>query len=187
MTTFSPHRKGQVYVELPRYAAELLANLTRQLLELLRDGEAPVHAEDPLEALLTVEGPREPPEDPALRRLFPSAHRHDEEAAAEFRRFTEPNLRQSKVDDGTLVLAALEGAEESDDGDIEFVLDRDAARSWMRWLTALRLTLAERLGITAGDEEYWDALAPDDERFPLYEIYSWLGWLLESLVAAVQR
>ena len=185
MTTFRSHGRGHVYVELPVYAAELLANLTRQLVELLRDGEAPVHAEDPLEAMLTVDGPREPPDDPALRRLFPSAHRDDEEAAAEFRRFTEPTLRQSKADDGTLVLTALQAAEESDDGDVEFLLDGDAVRAWMRWLTALRLTLAERLGVTAGDEEYWESLDPDDERLPVYEIYSWLGYLLESLLAAV--
>ncbi len=186
MTMFRPHRTGQVYVELPAYAAQLLANLTRQLVELLRDGEAPVHTEDPLEAMLTMDGPLEPPEDPALRRLFPSAHVTDAEVAAEFRRYTEPTLRQSKVDDGALVLAALEQTAESDDGDVEFVLDGEAARAWMRWLTALRLTLAERLGVTAGDEEYWESLDADDDRLPVYEIYGWLGYLLESLIDAVQ-
>jgi Domain of unknown function (DUF2017) len=187
MTTFRSHRRGQVYVELPAYAASLLANLTGQLVELLRDGEAPVHAEDPLEAMLTVDGPREPPDDPALRRLFPAAHLDDEEAAAEFRRFTEPTLRQSKADDGTLVLTTLQAAEESDGGDVEFLLDGDGARAWMRWLTALRLTLAERLGVAAGDEEYWESLDQDDERLPVYEIYSWLGYLLESLITAVDH
>ncbi len=83
MSTFRPHRKGSVYVELPVYAARLLANLTRQLVELLRDGEAEERpGTDPLEALLTVDGPREAPDDPALRRLLPDGHVDDPEAAA---------------------------------------------------------------------------------------------------------
>jgi hypothetical protein len=57
----------------------------------------------------------------------------------------------------------------------------------MRCLTALRLTLAERLGVTADDEDFWEMLDESDERMPVYEIYGWLGYLLESLIDAVRR
>lgn len=188
MTHFRPHRKGSVYVDLPAYAARLLANLTRQLIELLRDGEGTPHpAADPLEAMLSVDGPREAPDDPALLRLLPNAHLDDEEAAAEFRRYTERSLREAKVADASVLLDTIGRVDEEEVGDLEFVLDPAQARAWMRCLTALRLTLAERLGVTAEDEDYWEALDNNDERLPVYEIYGWLGYLLESLIDAVRR
>ena len=84
-----------------------IANLARQLIELLSDGEPlePV-GDDPLEAMLDFDAPREAPEDPALLRLLPDAHRDDAEVAAEFRRFTERGLRESKVDDAISCCAA---------------------------------------------------------------------------------
>lgn len=187
MSTFRPHRKGSVYVELPPYAARLLVNLTRQLIELLRDGEPSAPPADPLEAMLTLDAPREPPDDPALRRLLPDGHVDDAEAAAEFRRYTEQGLREGKVADANVVLASLASVDEDDADDVEFLLDPAQARAWMRCLTALRLTLAERLGVTADDEDYWEALDESDERLPVYEIYGWLGYLLESLIDAVRR
>ena len=42
-------------------------------------------------------GPTSAPEDPVLARLFPTAYPDDEEAAAEFRRFTEGGLRDGKA------------------------------------------------------------------------------------------
>ena len=192
MSNFRSLRKGAVHAELPGYAAALLASLARQLIELLSDGE-PLEqvATDPLEAMLDFDAPREIPEDPALQRLLPDAHRDDAEVAAEFRRFTERSLREGKVDDAIVVLRSL-GAEsgeplpESEDT-VEFELDRDAARSWMRCLTDLRLTLAARLGVTADDDDFWASLPEDDDRLPVHEIYGWLGYLLESLLDAAAR
>ncbi len=189
MTVFRPRRRGQIAVELPAYAASLLASLVRQLVELLSDGEAQATTTgDPLEEILDFSTPRDSPQDPALRRLLPDAHPDDPEASAEFRRFTERGLREAKVADALVVLAALEVPdEEAAATELEFELDGRSARAWMRCLTDLRLTLAERLGITADSEELWQSLPADDERLPIYEIYGWLGYLLESLVDAVQR
>jgi len=189
MTVFRARRKGRVSVELPPYAAGLLASLVRQLVELLSDGEAQATgSSDPLEAMLESSAPRDSPQDPALLRLLPDARPDDEDASAEFRRFTERGLRESKVTDAFVVLAAL-GVPEEEVGtaDLEFELDGGQARAWMRCLTDLRLTLAERLGITADDAQLWDNLPADDERTPIYEIYGWLSYLLESLIDAVQR
>jgi hypothetical protein len=188
MTQFRSRRKGGVHVELPVYAATLLSSLARQLVELLSDGEAvePTGV-DPLEAMLEFDSPREAPDDPALRRLLPDGHRDDDEASAEFRRFTERTLREGKIGDALVLLESVGEVGDDDTDDIEFELDADAARSWLRCLTDMRLTLAERLGVTADDEESWASLPEDDPRFPVYEIYGWIGYLLESLLDAIRR
>ena len=191
MTEFRSRRQGRVYVELARRLPPLLANLTRQLVELLQRRRADRPSEDPLEAMLGMDGPRETPDDPALLRLLPDAHREDPDASAEFRRLTERTLRDGKVSDAIVLLETLDvsdgSAADDDEADYEFELDREQVRSWLRCLTDLRLTLAERLGVTADDDEYWAALDADDERLPVYEIYGWLGYLLESLLDAAQK
>jgi hypothetical protein len=188
MTQFRARRRGAVQAELPPYAAGLLASLARQLVELLSDGESTRHSDDdPLEAILDFAAPREPPEDPALLRLLPPAFRDDDEAAAEFRRFTERSLREAKITDAMVVLESVGEIGEDEVDDIEFELDAVAVRSWLRCLTDMRLTLAERLGVTADDDAYWDSLPDDDPRLPVHEIYGWLGYLLESLLDVVQR
>ena len=192
MTEFRSRRHGAVYVVLAPPFAALLANLTRQLVELLRDGEATT-SEDPLEAMVGMDGPRDVPDDPALLRLLPDAHREDPDASSEFRRLTERTLRDGKVNDATVLLETLDVSDgsatgdEEDEADYEFELDREQVRSWLRCITDLRLTLAERLGVTVDDDEYWAALDADDERLPVYEIYGWLGYLLESLLDAAQK
>ena len=186
MSVFRARRKGRVAVELPPYAAGLLASLVRQLVELLSDGEVRSTAtDDPLEAMLEVDSPRETPDDPALRRLLPDASSDDPDVTAEFRRFTERGLRESKVANALVVLDTMGlSNDEPDEADLEFELDADQVRAWMRCLTDLRLTLAERLDVTADDDEVWAKLPEDDERLPIYEIYGWLAYLLESLIDA---
>jgi uncharacterized protein DUF2017 len=158
VSQFRARRKGSVHVELPAHAAALLASLARQLVELLSDGEAsqPVDA-DPLEAMLEFDSPRETPQDPALLRLLPDAHREDEEASAEFRRYTERSLRDGKIADAMTVIDDIGTIPDDlppDAADFEFEIDADGARAWLRCLTDMRLTLAERLGVTAEDEAY---------------------------------
>jgi hypothetical protein len=191
MTQFRARRKGSVQIELPAHAAALLASLARQLVELLSDGEASQRVEsDPLEAMLDFDAPREAPQDPALLRLLPNAHRDDDEAAAEFRRYTERSLRDGKIADAMTVIDDIGEIPDDlaeDAADFEFEIDADAARAWLRCLTDMRLTLAERIGVTAEDETYWDSLPEDDPRLPVYEIYGWLGYLLESLLDAVRH
>ncbi|MGH3470805.1 MAG: DUF2017 domain-containing protein [Nocardioidaceae bacterium] len=187
MSHFKSRRKGRVHVELPGYAAGLLSNLARQLVELLSDGEAaPQPGGDPLEEMLTIDGPRDAPEDPALKRLLPDAHADDADAAAEFRRFTERGLRLGKVGDAMVVIDTIGPVDEVDAEDVEFELDAEQARSWMRSLTDMRLTMAERLGVTADDEAYWESMPAEDPRLQIHEIFGWLGYLLESLLEAVE-
>jgi hypothetical protein len=172
------------------YEADLLRSLASQLIELLRNEAAtPTSGGDPLEALLDFTGPTTEPEDPVLRRLFPTAYPDDEEAAGDFRRFTEGGLREGKAVAAAQVVDDLEDAglpEEPEDGlFIDVELDEDAAMTWMRSFTDMRLAIATRLGVEDDDEEVWAALPEDDPRAQVHDIYDWLGFLQETLVRSV--
>ena len=51
-------------------------------------------------------------------------------------------------------------------------------------LGALRLVLGERLDVDVIGNEALEDLPDEDERVGMVELYEWLGWLLEELVAA---
>src|SRR3546814_12248783 len=87
------------------------SDLASQLVELLRNEAAvPGDDRDPFEALMDFSGPTTAPEDPVLARLFPSAYPDDEEAAGEFRRFTESTLRDGKARAAVAIIDGLEEA-----------------------------------------------------------------------------
>jgi hypothetical protein len=189
---FQRRRRGGVVATFSGFEADLLRSLASQLVELLRNERATPHEEDPLEQLLDFSGPTTEPDDPVLARLFPTAYQHDEEAAAEFRRFTEGTLRDNKASAAVLVIETLEEAglpdqlgEEEITVDVE--LDQDAALTWMKSLTDVRLALGTRLGVEQDDEELWLALPDDDPRAHVYDIYQWVGYLQETLVEASSR
>src|SRR5262249_12141549 len=82
-------RRKTVVVSFAEHEADILANLLRNLVELLYDGMPPrtTDASDPLDALLLdSDGPTSPPEDVVLQRLLPDAYNEDDMASAEFRR-----------------------------------------------------------------------------------------------------
>jgi Domain of unknown function (DUF2017) len=192
MSGFTQRGKGAM-ATFSGFEADLLRSLASQLVELLRnEAAAPTGAGDPLEAMLDFTGPTTEPEDPVLARLFPTAYPGDEEAAAEFRRFTEGTLRDGKARSAALIIDQLEEAglppELDEDGlwiDVE--LDREQASTWMRSFTDIRLALATRLGVEEGDDDYWRSLPDDDPRSQVHDIYEWVGYLQETLVASVSR
>jgi hypothetical protein len=188
-------RGAGVMATFSGFEADLLRSLASQLVELLRNEEAAPAAsasDDPLEALLDFSGPTTEPDDPVLARLFPTAYPDDEEAAGEFRRFTEGSLRDGKARNAVLIIDQLEEAglppELDEDGlwiDVE--LGPGDANAWMRSFTDLRLALATRLGVDDGDDDYWASLPDDDPRTHVHDIYEWVGYLQETLVAALSR
>lgn len=186
---FTRHRRtGACVATFSAFEADLLRSLAAQLIELLRNEEATPGQGDPLEELLDFSGPTTEPEDPVLARLFPTAYPQDEEASADFRRFTEGTLRNGKAAAAASVIDALEESglpgEPEDGVFIDVELDEPAAMSWLRSFTDMRLAIATRLGVEEGDEDDWDALPDDDPRTPVHEIYQWLGFLQETLVLA---
>ena len=192
MSGFARHRRsGRVIATFTGFEADLLRSLASQLVELLRNEEAaPRESADPLEALLDFSGPTVEPEDPVLARLFPTAYTEDEEAAAEFRRFTEGRLRDGKAAGACAIIDQLEEAglppELTEDGlMIDVELEPGPAEAWMRSFTDLRLALATRLGVEEGDEAYWHQLPDEDPRAQAHDIYEWVGYLQETLVEAL--
>jgi len=189
---FARHRKtGLVIANFTGFEAELLRSLAGQLVELLRNEAAqPRDDQDPFEAMLDFSGPTNAPDDPVLARLFPTAYADDEEAAAEFRRFTEGTLRDGKAAAAATVIDCLEEAglppELTEDGlhfDVE--LDEETAETWMRSFTDIRLALATRLGVEEGDEDYWHSLPDESPETQAHDIYEWVGYLQETLVEAL--
>ena len=192
MTGFARHRKSRLVIaNFSGFEADLLRSLASQLVELLRnEAAAPREHTDPLEAMLSFDGPTTEPDDPVLARLFPSAYAEDEEAAAEFRRFTEGALRDGKAVGAATIIDTLEEAglppqlgEERLVIDVE--LDSETALVWLKSFTDLRLALATRLEVEEGDDAYWATLPDDDPRAQAHDIYDWIGLLQETLVEAL--
>jgi hypothetical protein len=132
-----------------------------------------------LAAILGSDSPARPPDDPVLARLFPDAYQGDQEAAGEFRRLTEPELRSGKVAAARTVLATLPGK----GGRVR--LSAEDAQVWLRALNDVRLALGVRLGIT---EEYQYELAARSgpgPRAAYLAVYDWLTFLQETLVRAL--
>jgi hypothetical protein len=189
---FARHRRSKLVIaNFTGFEADLLRSLASQLVELLRNEAAvPREGMDPFEAMMDFSGPTSEPDDPVLARLFPTAYPGDEEAAAEFRRFTEGSLRDGKAAAAITIIDRLEDAglppELTEDGlMIDVELDEATAETWMRSFTDLRLALATRLGVEEGDEAVWLALPDEDPRAQAHDIYEWVGYLQETLVEAL--
>ncbi len=164
--------------------AQLVANLVRQIVELLQDRNAPSASEaDPLAQLIGLSGPLAPPEDPVLARLLPDAYRDDPDESAEFRRYTEQALTSGKVENASVVIESLDaGGLELGAPAVEVELNDAQVLAWLRTLTDVRLALAVRLGIET--EEDADRVAEDTDQavVAMADVYDWLGFVQETLV-----
>ncbi|MEW2446041.1 DUF2017 domain-containing protein [Streptomyces parvulus] len=196
---FEPLPGGGAAVALDDVEISIIRSLAVQLLELIGPGPAEDASGDPL-AELFAEGPSEPPSDPVLRRLFPDAYgdpegtpqaREAEEqraSSAEFRRYTENDLRAGKRETALAVVRALDAltSRSAGQGTALLELSAEESRQWLGALNDLRLAIGSRLEIA--DEDDTDLLyrLPDeDPRKPMVMAYLWLGGLQESLVATL--
>ncbi|MGH3098641.1 MAG: DUF2017 domain-containing protein [Streptosporangiales bacterium] len=175
---FHRSRKG-ASVRLDADEAAVLHGLFGQLVELLGGGaEDHSGSDDPFRSLLAGMEPRERPDDPALARLLPDAYADDAEATNDFRRYTEGDLRQGKVDAATTAQRSLGNGGRVD-------LSEEQARAWLRALNDVRLTLGTRLEVTEDHERVFGALDDDDPRKALWYVYDWLSFLQQTLVEAL--
>ena len=175
---FSRKRSGRIEGKADAVEVDVLSSLAADLLVLL--GEQDEDDPDPLAAMVGLSGgPVTAPEDPALARLLPDAYGDDREAAEEFRRYTEGDLRAGKRAHAGTVLATL--APLTGQGG-RLALDREQADAWLGCLNDLRLVLATRLEVT--EETDLDPSA-DDPRAQALHVYGWLGWLQESLLSCL--
>ena len=197
MKPFKRRRRGGLLATFEPGEAHVIASLTSQVVELLRDRNGEQASDpDPLAGELGLSGgPSLPPDDPVLQRLLPDAYRDDSEEAAEFRRFTERSLTSAKVANAEAVLASLReaGLDETkvDDEDVEdqepleVELDSAAVQAWLRTLTDIRLSLAVRLGIESDEDTMLLHQSEDEAVTAMTELYDWLGYVQETLVTAL--
>ena len=122
--------------------------------------------------------PNEYQNDAALARLLPAAYRDDDEAAAEFRRFTADGLAERKTANARVVVAGLAAAAAATEP-TKVTLGPAEAQAWIRSITDIRLSIAARLGIERDDEPL-----PVDE--PLVDIYQWLAFVQDTLVTVMR-
>jgi hypothetical protein len=225
---------GSIHIVFTSQESHVLINLTEQILELLGEGGISADIDlDPLFQMMGMGGSEQPPEDPVLRRLLPSAYK-DEKSASEFRRYTEHGLREKKRAHALTVYEALIPQDEDwnadqplDRGSIEIKFEESEAMDWLGALNDLRLALAVRLGISkefnlstssSGDSRgsassegvssgggsggsgsgggretssadqaselhrKYELMTDSDPMKAVYAVYSWLGWLQQSLL-----
>lgn len=166
-----------------------------RLVERTREGTFVLHVSDDIVELLRNLAEQldplldDPSADPGLRRLFPPAHAEDVLAEAAWQIEQGAQLRDSRRQ----ALAALDRAA----GD---PMTEDELVAWVQGVNALRLVLAERLGVTGdeGEEEaaYAAAVAAaegdDPERaeaarasVTTWVVYDHLGALVHAAVTAL--
>lgn len=128
-------------------------------------------------------------EEQGLARLTPDAYPEDAEASAEFARATRGDLLDRRMADAQVVRAALEPFLADDQDTLteddalaprDVVIASTDLDAWLRTLSALRLVIASRLGITTEDDDH----DPEDPRFGVYD---WLGYRLDGLVASADQ
>jgi hypothetical protein len=136
--------RGEVRIRLADGERRVLHDLFTEVHDLLED-PAPPSDDDPLAELVGIGTAVRPPDDPALARLLPDAHKDDPQASADFRRYTESGLRARKRQGLELALRTL------DRGTL-LRLNGAEAGAWLVALTDVRLVLAERIGLRTDDD-----------------------------------
>jgi hypothetical protein len=172
---FTRHR-GRVRADVDAVEAQVLAQLAEELLALV---DAPEVGDDPLATLVGLSTDEVyPPDDPVLARLLPDAYPDDPDAAGDFRRYTDSDLRHRKRANAVAVRRALP------DGEGRIELDRDQVDQWLECLNDMRLALGTALGVT--EETDLEEGDEDDSAYQTLQVYGWLGWLQESLLSCVE-
>jgi hypothetical protein len=209
MSTFNSLDDGSISITFTSQEAHVLINLTEQLVELLSEGDGQSHQVDPLLHLVGISNADSLPEDPVLRRLLPNAYA-DEKSAGEFRRYTEHGLREKKKAHALAIYEALLPQDEEwtgdtplDKGFLTVTFPSAQSLEWLGGLNDLRLALAVRLGIgtnlgeSKGAEKEeepsnaeslhkkYELMVDSDPMKAVYSVYSWIGWLQQSLLEAL--
>jgi hypothetical protein len=110
--------------------------------------------------------------DPSLRRLFPTAYPDDRERDEEYRRLVHDDLlgrHQAALDTLEATVQATR-------------LEEDELLAWMGAVNDLRLVLGTRLDVSEDTDYDVDPADPDAAAIA---VYSYLGFLLEHIVAAL--
>jgi hypothetical protein len=188
---------------LRRLAADIEERMGQREAEQPDVAPAPAPGADPFEALFAdfTAGATSRPDDPVLARLLPDGYAapvpaadggpdggvaggaddgFDAEAAsADFRRFTEGELRTGKLTNARMIRDSLP----ADGGPL--LLDDDAAAAWLGGLNDMRLALGTALEVGPDTDREYARLDPTSSRARQLYLYFWLGVLQETLIDAI--
>jgi hypothetical protein len=154
--------RDRVRVRLAHDEVAVLRGLPDQLRTVLAEGE----------------------DEPVNQRLFPPAYLdvEDVERDAEYHRLMHDDLVKEKLANLDLVTGSLErGSTSVRRWTVE--LTDEEATAWLGVLNDLRLALGVRLDIT---EDFDGDVDDADPRAPALRLLSYLGWLEEQLLHALQ-
>ena len=112
------------------------------------------------------------PDDDRLRRLYPTAYHNDPEHDAEYQGYMRDELSQSRMASIAVVQEVLAS---------EIPITESQLHAFMTVLNNLRLVLGTLLDVGEDDDEPDE----DDPAFGQWQLYSYLGWLLEWTVSAL--
>ncbi|MEY3267238.1 MAG: hypothetical protein RJA15_1684 [Actinomycetota bacterium] len=112
------------------------------------------------------------PDDARLRRLYPTAYHNDPEHDAEYQGYMRDELSQSRMASIAVVQEVLAS---------EIPITESQLHAFMTVLNNLRLVLGTLLDVGEDDDEPDE----DDPAFGQWQLYSYLGWLLEWTVSAL--
>ncbi|MEY4146467.1 MAG: hypothetical protein RL278_23 [Actinomycetota bacterium] len=110
------------------------------------------------------------------RRLFPAAYHQDEQHEQEYQRLMRDELLSSRLASLSLTSTLLEREASAD----KVVVTADELDALMRSINSLRLVLGTLLDVD--EDEFEAGLNEDDPAYGQYQLYSYLGWLLDWVV-----
>ena len=155
-----PEERGPFRKEGDRYTVDLPLGARDLLVELCRQSRMLLENEDPSS-------------DPAMDRLFPPAYPEDPLADLEFGSALGDTPKNDK-------LAAIETVERTANADR---LTEEELLAWIGVVNDLRLILGTRLEVTDDPDD--QGPPPDDPSREAYEVYMFLGMLLQDMLGEV--
>jgi hypothetical protein len=167
---------GGLRVQLDETEVPILRQTAIEILEILEAGDLSAIADDSLSRMVGISNNDTLSENPILARLFPDAYA-DQEFSSEFRRYTEASLHEKKQQAIANLLSSLPSI-----GEADLELDFPQIDEWMRAINDLRLALGVVLDADENSDSRFATLSEADPMFFTFQIFNWLGWLLENLI-----
>jgi hypothetical protein len=148
---FRPRRDGTLQLQLDYVVRDVVRRACTELRQSLADDR----------------------DDPALRRLFPTAYTDDPERERAYEQLVRNDLKGSRLAALDTVLATVDGE----------TITPAEAEAWMSALNAVRLTLGTSLDVSE-DRDPTD-IDESDPRLHQFLVYDLLSALLGALIAAM--
>ena len=114
------------------------------------------------------------PDDARLRRLFPTAYHENPDHDAEYQGYMRDELTQSRSASIAIVREVLESTD---------LITAAQLHAFMTVLNNLRLVLGTLLDV--GEDDFVDDIDENDPAFGQWQLYGYLGWLMEWTISAL--